>query len=229
MSKKTVMITGANRGLGLGFAKHYLDKGWDVIATYRENAMGLTDIKNIKSFQMNVESEESINTTLDLISSKYNSIDLLINNAGRYGTGQSSIHDPFNVEDMVKTYRTNTMGPLLVTQAALPLLEKGHDKKVIHISSKVGSIADNSGGGSYGYRASKTALNMINQNLSIELKPKGILSVVMHPGWVQTDMGGPNALISIDESISAMTQTIDKFKLEHTGGFFERTGERIPF
>lgn len=228
------MITGANRGIGLGLTRHYLQNGKHVVATYRTESAELEALQkefpsHFTAVQMNILDKDSVKNAFDTIVSKVDAIDVLINNAGRYGSGQRTIDEEFDVEDMILTYRTNTLGPLLVTQSALPLLEKGSDKKAIHISSKVGSIADNGMGGSYGYRASKTALNMVNKNLSLELKDKDVASIVMHPGWVQTDMGGPNATVTIDDSVQALAETIERFTMEHTGGFFERTGEPIPW
>jgi NAD(P)-dependent dehydrogenase (short-subunit alcohol dehydrogenase family) len=226
---KTVMITGANRGIGLGLTKHYANQGWEVIATYRDKPMELSSLGSVKTVQMDVSSSNSIQAGFEKVKSMCNSVDLLINNAGRYGNDAKSLEETIDIEDLVLSFRTNSIGALLVTQAALPLLERGKDKKIIHISSKMGSITDNSSGASYGYRASKTALNMFNKNLAVELKNKGMISVVMHPGWVQTDMGGKNALVTIDDSVVDLAKTIHKFTMEHSGGFFERTGEKIPF
>ncbi|MCB0272472.1 MAG: SDR family oxidoreductase [Bdellovibrionales bacterium] len=232
MKTKTIMITGANRGIGLGLTKSYLQLGHTVIATYRKDKESLDALKSdfsntLFTFPMDIQHEDSVKSTFKDISQKTGQIDLLINNAGRYGSNQASVKSTMDFTDMLVTYQTNTLGPLLVTKYALSLIEKGADKKIVHISSKVGSIADNGMGGAYGYRASKCALNMINKNLSLELPH--ITTVVMHPGWVQTDMGGANAPITIEESVNALVQTIDRFATNDSGGFFERTGEPIPF
>ena len=244
MKRKTVLITGVSQGIGLGLANHYWDAGWKVFGAYRSDPKGfcyLSDSASLgggpdrdsrveaQDIKLDVTSIESIQAAFKQLRTYTSSLDLLIINAVRFGDGQDSVNEKFDIEDMMLTYRTNTLGPLLVTQAAIPFLEHGDGKKVIHISSKVGSIQDNSSGGMYGYRASKTALNMINQNLALELKSKSIISVIMHPGWVQTSMGGTNAPVKVNDSVADITKTIEKFTMEHTGGFFERTGERIPF
>jgi len=205
-----------------------------VFSTYRKDNDALLDLKEIfpdalTLLQMDVADKASIEDAFKPLNALTDSIDILINNAGRYGSSQMSLNENFDIEDIVLTYRTNTLGPLLVLQQARPFLEKGADKKAIHISSKVGSIQDNESGGAYGYRASKTALNMMNKNMSIDLKDQGIASIVMHPGWVQTDMGGSNAPIDIKSSVTSLVTTIDQLSFDDSGKFFERDGSQIPW
>lgn len=234
-ASQSIIITGANRGIGLGFTQAYLQKGCNVIATYRSDAGSLSDFKkefpeHLTLVQMDVAKKESIQKAFDDIAKTFSSIDILINNAGRYGNDrQKSFDGSFDIEDMALTVKTNALCPLLVVQAARPLLQQAQSPKVINISSKMGSIADNSSGGSYGYRASKTALNMVNKSMALELQDEKITCIAFHPGWVQTDMGGPNAMITVDESVQAMMETISKLTLDDTGAFLERTGEPIPW
>jgi len=123
----------------------------------------------------------------------------------------------------------NAIAPLLLTQAIIGSLRKGSDKKLVYITSKMGSIDDNSGGGSYIYRSSKTALNSVVRSLSVDLRDEGFKVTVLHPGWVQTDMGGPNALIDTLTSVSGMIGVIDKLSLANTGQFFNYDGQPIAW
>jgi NAD(P)-dependent dehydrogenase (short-subunit alcohol dehydrogenase family) len=116
-----------------------------------------------------------------------------------------------------------------MTQAFLPHLKKGQLKKVASLTSKMGSIDDNSGGGEYLYRSSKTALNMVMKSLSIDLKPKGLLLITLHPGWVRTDMGGPNGLIDVEESVAGMKHQINKLSIKTSGQFIAYDGKKIPW
>jgi NAD(P)-dependent dehydrogenase (short-subunit alcohol dehydrogenase family) len=111
----------------------------------------------------------------------------------------------------------------------LPHLKKGTLKKVVSLTSKMGSIDDNSGGSEYLYRSSKTALNMVMKSLSIDLKPYNLAMITLHPGWVRTDMGGPNGLIDIDESVAGMKRQIDKLSMKNTGQFMAYDGKKIPW
>ena len=126
-------------------------------------------------------------------------------------------------------FEINTLGPLRMTRAFLPLLRRGNAPRVVHMTSLMGSISDNTSGGSYGYRMSKAALNMASRNLAHEFGSSGIISAVIHPGWVATDMGGAGAPLTIEESVTSMIRSIEGFGAEHSGFFFDRDGQRLEW
>lgn len=236
MATKNILITGANRGLGLGFVRHYLGPDVVVFAGARdpEGARELLELQRTSPHQLNIlpldiSSENHVREAANQFKQLADNLDILINNAGRYGQKHDVPLEELNVDDLHLTVEVNTFGPLRVSRAFLPFLKKGNEKKLIHITSLMGSIADNSSGNAYGYRISKAALNMLNRNLAHELKPHGICSVALHPGWVKTDMGGENAPLSIDESISGMTQTIQLLTLDQTGAFLRYDGSPCAF
>ena len=134
-----------------------------------------------------------------------------------------------SAEPWLEVLKVNLIAPLLITQSIIDNVKKGFDKKIYFLSSRVGSIEDNSGGGRYIYRSSKTALNQVVKSLSIDLKELGITVISLHPGWVRTDMGGPNALISVDESINGMMSVIEKTDIKNTGQFLNYDGNEIPW
>jgi NAD(P)-dependent dehydrogenase (short-subunit alcohol dehydrogenase family) len=230
--KRTVWITGANRGIGLEFVKQCLANGDHVIATYRSDQGGLKDFstESLTLVSMDVTEEESVSNAFSQASHALSQgLDVLINNAGRSGATISSLQDDLPLDDITTTFHTNVVGPMLVAKYAHPFLMQGQAKKLVNISSKMGSIQDNDSGASYMYRISKTAVNMLTQNMAHDFADDDICVLAFHPGWVQTDMGGPNALITPEESVKAMLATIDQKTQSDSGGFFERTGEKIPY
>lgn len=236
MSKRIILITGANRGLGLGFVKHYLGSTAEIFAATRDpntcrelQSLHQASPDSLHLLNLDVTQEESIREAASQIQKKVGSLDLLINNAGRYGEKRDVSLEEINLDDLRLTFEVNTLGPLRVTRAFRALLKAGREKKLVHITSLMGSISDNSSGSAYGYRISKTALNMLNRNLGHELKADGIVSVALHPGWVQTDMGGKNAPLTVDESVGSMIRTIDHLKLSQSGQFLQYDGTPCPF
>lgn len=229
---KHVVITGANRGIGLGLVKYYLDKGDTVAACCRQPSHadelnGLAkQYTTLSVYSIDVESEASISDFVRALGDA--EVDLVINNAGYYGP-KGYAFGQVNTTEWHKVFAINAMGPLLVAQHLAPLLAKCENSKLVCLSSKMGSMTDNTSGGSYLYRSSKSALNAVVKSLSIDLLPQNTLCVVLHPGWVQTEMGGPNALITVEESVHGMAQTIAKLTLAQTGQFFNYNGETIPW
>jgi NAD(P)-dependent dehydrogenase (short-subunit alcohol dehydrogenase family) len=227
--KYTVLITGANRGLGLEFVKQYALDGYQVIACTRkinkkdELHQLQENFKAISIHKLNVVNFSSI----DLFAKSFKkSIDILINNAGIYP--DSSI-DHIDCKIWLDAFKINTLAAFKMTKALLPHLKKGQLKKIASLTSKMGSIDDNSGGGEYLYRSSKTALNMVMKSLSIDLKPYDLSVITLHPGWVRTDMGGPNGLIDADESVTGMKRQIDKLSIKTSGQFIAYDGKKIPW
>ena len=153
-------------------------------------------------------------------------IDVLINNAGIY-PDSSTTH--INTDDWLEAFTVNSISPYKVTTAFTPHIAKSRLKKIATLTSKMGSIDDNSSGGSYIYRSSKVAANMVMKSLSIDLQPLGISVVILHPGWVQTDMGGSNALIDTKTSVNGMRRVIDHLRPATTGRFINYDGQHIPW
>ena len=228
-AKYTVLITGANRGLGLEFVKQYAIDNYEVIACSRK--INKKDdlhklqvkFKNISIYKLDVANFSSIDQFAKSLKSP---IDILINNAGVYP--DSSI-DHINYDTWLEAFKINTLAAFKMTKAFLPHLKKSHLKKVASLTSKMGSIDDNSGGSEYLYRSSKTALNMVMKSLSIDLKPYDLALITLHPGWVRTDMGGPNGLIDADESVTGMKRQIDKLSMKTSGQFIAYDGKKIPW
>ena len=225
----TVLITGANRGLGLEFVKQYAIDGYQVIACTRkinkkdELHQLQENFKAISIHKLDVANFSSI----DLFAKSFKKpIDILINNAGVYP--DSSINH-VDYKTWLDTFKINTLAAFKMTEAFLPHLKKGQLKKIVSLTSKMGSIDDNSGGGEYLYRSSKTALNMVMKSLSIDLNPYDLSLITLHPGWVRTDMGGPNGLIDVDESVTGMKRQIDKLSIKTSGQFIAYDGKKIPW
>lgn len=229
-----VLITGANRGLGLEFVKQYAEEGWQVHACCRhpEEAETLKSLVEehhnaVEIHKLDVSDFSAIENLAENAMSGV-TIDVLINNAGVYGGHENKLGD-VNYDEWLKTFRVNTLAPLKMAESFVKHLEKSEQKKIISISSKMGSIADNTSGNSYIYRSSKTALNMVMKNLAIDLQRKGMTVAVLHPGWVLTDMGGPNALIKPEESVHGMRKVIAELQKEDSGKFFDYKGEIVPW
>jgi len=229
-SKHTVLITGANRGLGLEFTKQYAQDGWQVLACCRdpESASQLKSLASSKPDIKLLPLDVSDFSQVDKLSKelKGQSIDLLINNAGIY---PDSSWGHINYDDWAQALKINAMAPLKMSEAFLENVTSSQLKKIVTLSSKMGSLDDNTSGGSYIYRTSKTAVNMVMKSLAIDLKPKGIASTVLHPGWVQTDMGGPNGLINTQQSVAGMRKVIDQLTLQNSGRFIAYDGKEIPW
>jgi NAD(P)-dependent dehydrogenase (short-subunit alcohol dehydrogenase family) len=225
-SKGVVLVTGANRGLGLEFSKQLQQAGYEVIGTARSPDKAV----ELKASGARVEQlDVSSQTSVEGLAKRLNdvSIDILINNAGMLNRTDSSL-DSLDFEIMERTFQVNSLGPLRVIQALLPNLQAGEKKTIVNITSRLGSI-ELSTGGMYSYRTSKTALNQINKIISAELAPQGFTSVVIHPGWVRTDMGGDAATLAIPESISAILKVVEGLSVENTGKFYNYDGEELPW
>lgn len=231
---KTLMITGANRGIGLEFARQYAAEGWRVIACTRDP--GKSDALNkladqspelIMIHALDVADHAQIENLAQVIGNE--SIDLLINNAGIYPDSDKGGFGHTDYAKWMEAFSINTMAPLKLTEAFFGQLARGSQKTIATISSLMGSMADNGSGGSYLYRSSKAAVNMVVKNLAIDLKSAGITAVVLHPGWVKTDMGGPDAMISATQSVSGMRHVIGRLTLNDSGKFYGYDGQEIPW
>ena len=226
----TVLVTGANRGLGREFVRQYLAEGWRVIATCRapDKAKELKAMTsaNLAVKALDVTSADAIAALAQALRSE--PIDLLINNAGVAGR-EAGEFGRIDARIYSSTMFTNSVAPVLLAQALLPHLERGQGKTIANISSQLGSIARNQTGGRYAYRSSKAALNAAMKSLAIDLEPRGIAVVVLHPGWVRTDMGGAGADIAPDVSVAGMRKVIAGLTPQKSGHFFNYDGSEIPW
>lgn len=216
-----VLVTGCNRGIGLQLCTQLHDRGEKVIGVCRSASPELNSlgIRVIESIDVSVAAD--VATLAKALDAEF--IDILINNAGIL---RSDSLETVDYELMLEQFCVNTLGPLRVTQALLPNLHEG--SKVAIVSSRVGSIEDNSSGNNYGYRVSKTAVNMVGTNLRHDLEPRGIAVALLHPGLVATDMTGGSG-VSPAESATGLIERIDELDLENTGGFWHAEGYRLPW
>jgi NAD(P)-dependent dehydrogenase (short-subunit alcohol dehydrogenase family) len=224
----TYVITGANRGLGLEFARQLSTRGKDtvILATARDPDAA-TDLARLvhQVMPLDVADEASIAAFRGLVGDR--PVDVLINNAGV--SSDTRRLEQVTMAELDRSFRINAFGAVLVTKALLPNLRAGTRKVVFNITSQLGSITNNRGGSSYGYRGSKAALNQLTVTMANELRGEGFTCVVAHPGWVQTDMGGPNATLKPEESISALLKIIDGLTPADTGKFFNYDGGTLPW
>ena len=219
----TIVITGASRGIGKGLAEAYAADGWTVIATARsdDDLHELSGIEHIEAMKLDVADEASRDAFVTAMGGR--PIDVLLNNAGILD------HDGANVEGWQRSFLVNAIAPYLLSQALADNVAASEKKVIAVMSSKVGSIDDNSGGGIVMYRSSKTAANMAFRCLEIEHGDRGISTVILHPGWVQTDMGGENALISVATSVAGLRERIAETNSENSGRFVAYDGEAIAW
>lgn len=229
----TVLITGANRGLGLEFCRQYAEAGWKVLACCREpgGAADLHDLSqrhsSISIHRLDVSRFEEIDRLSRDLADE--TIDVLINNAGVYGDSEHNRFGSIDYELWARVLRINAMAPTRMAEAFLPQVERSSRKLIVAVTSLMGSIADNTSGGSIVYRSGKAALNAAMKSLSIDLRSRGVGVLLLHPGWVQTDMGGPNAPTPPEESIAGMRRVIDGYRLEDSGRFLDFRGRELPW
>lgn len=217
----TVLVTGANKGIGLQLCKQLKERGDDVIAVCRAPSAELAemDVRIIEG--IDVSDGDAIARLKSILSDQ--TLDVLINNAGilkgdRFGN--------LDYDVMLEQFRVNTLGPLRVTEALAANLREG--SKVAIVSSRVGSIEDNGSGGNYGYRASKTAVNQVGMNLKHELASRGIAVALLHPGLVATELTGGRGISPI-ESAHGLIERIDALSIENSGKFWHAEGYKLPW
>lgn len=230
-----IVVTGASRGLGLEFTRQWLAAGNHVYALARNpsSSRALDELREVHTGalriqQCDVADDGSVASAGRAVEAAWDSIDILLNNAGTYGQRDDDLAG-LDLAELRRVFEVDAIGPLRVTRSFLPLLKKGAKPRLIHISSLMGSIEDNGSGGSYAYRMSKAALNMASRNMAHELKGSKILSVALHPGWVRTDMGGPDGRLTPQEAVASMITAIDGFGPKQSGGFFNLDGKIAPW
>jgi NAD(P)-dependent dehydrogenase (short-subunit alcohol dehydrogenase family) len=220
------LVTGANRGIGLAFARLLCRRGDRVIATARhpEKARDLAKLP-ARLEQLDVGDEKSIAALAGRIEGE--PLDVLVNNAGIGEDGAR--FGRLSMKELEEAFRVNAAGPVALAQALLPNLRAGKLRAIVNLSSGLGSISENESGGWIAYRASKAALNQLTRTAAAELKREGFICIAISPGWVRTDMGGPGASLSPDESVAAMLEIIDRLKPSDTGRFFDHRGREMPW
>jgi NAD(P)-dependent dehydrogenase (short-subunit alcohol dehydrogenase family) len=217
----TILITGANRGIGLEMTRQYEERGDEVIAVCRTSNAGLDRLGVQVIDDIDVTADDSVTRLADAVNGKH--IDRLVNNAGIL---ERTSLDHLDYESMERQFRVNSIAPLRVTAALRNNLAEG--AKVFIITSRMGSIDDNDSGGSYGYRMSKAAVNMAGKSLSVDLKDAGIAVFLLHPGWVSTDMTGGTG-IPVEESAKGLIGRMDTLDISQTGSFWHQEGYELPW
>jgi NAD(P)-dependent dehydrogenase (short-subunit alcohol dehydrogenase family) len=229
----STLITGANRGLGLEFARQYAAEGWRVYATCR-NPNSASDLRRladasdykVEIMALDVTGLASIKAVATVLEGQ--PIDLLLNNAGVGGPRGQNIGN-IDYEVWANVLDVNTLGPLRVSEAFVDHVARSERKLIVTLTSGMGSIADNASGGAFAYRSSKAAVNMVMRSLAIDLTPRGITCVVINPGWVQTDMGGPHGTQTPAESVMKLRRLIDNLEPAHSGKFFNHDGREYAW
>lgn len=230
---RTVLITGANRGLGLEFCRQYAREGWQVLACCRDpdHAEALRHLAAhspaLSLHRLDVERFEQIDALAQTLAGQ--PIDLLLNNAGIYGDSAQTPFGALDYDQWARVLKIDTLAPVKLAEALLPQLELGSGRLIASITSLMGSIADNSGGGSPMYRSAKAALNAAMRTLSIDLRDRGVGVLLLHPGWVQTDMGGAKAPTQPEDSVSGMRQVIAAYTPADSGRFLDFRGKELPW
>ena len=217
----TVLITGCNRGICLEVCRQYRERGDDVIGVCRSASDALRETGAEVIDGVDVTSDDGVARLVDALKSRQ--LDIVINNAGILMRDDL---DDIDFDDMLEQYRVNTIGPLRVTRALRSNLAP--NAKVAVVTSRVGSIEDNGSGGNYGYRCSKTAANMVGMNLHHDLSPKGIAVLLLHPGYVATDMTGGGGIPAPD-SARGIVARMDELGLEQSGTFWHAEGYQLPW
>ncbi|KPA51867.1 short-chain dehydrogenase [Photobacterium leiognathi subsp. mandapamensis] len=228
--KRNVMITGANRGIGLSLVEQYLIQGWAVHATVRtlDSALALEQLAAKYTDLMIHVLDVTDYEQMEHLAAQLPVLDVLINNAGYYGPKGYGFGNT-DVNEWRKVFEINTIAPLKLVESLYPLLKKGQTKKIACLSSKVGSMTENTSGGGYIYRSSKAALNSVVKSLSNDLREEGFTVLALHPGWVQTEMGGPNALIDTATSAQGLYAVIEQSSPIQSGEFINYDGSRIAW
>jgi NAD(P)-dependent dehydrogenase (short-subunit alcohol dehydrogenase family) len=229
----TILVTGANRGLGLEFVRQYLREGWTVIAACRNPAQA-QELRRLEresrddliTLEIDVADNASVKRAATSLPNP--AIDILINCAGVFGASGQTLGS-LNYGNWIQVLETNVLGPARICEAFLERVANSDSRLIVTITSGMGSIADNDSGGYIAYRTSKAAVNMLMRSAAIDLRPRGIACVVLNPGWVKTDMGGPNAKLSPADSIGAMRRVISKLSLKDSGRFYNHDGREYPW
>jgi NAD(P)-dependent dehydrogenase (short-subunit alcohol dehydrogenase family) len=220
------LVTGASRGLGLEWARQLAARGETVIATARDpEASRELKALGVETHELDVADQGSVDAFAAGLGSR--PLDVILNNAGVGGSGAAL--PQLEWDEVLRTMDVNALGPMRVTQAAWTNLLAGRRKLVVNVTSRMGSIGDNGSGGYYAYRASKAALNMLTRTLALDSRRQGVTCVLLHPGWVATDMGGKQAPLSPQQSVEGMLSVLDRLAPGDSGRFLDWSGAELPW
>jgi short-subunit dehydrogenase len=230
---KTVLITGANRGIGLEHTRQFAARGIQVFAATRlpETAEDLTRLASVHARYITIIGYDAAKPDASACAKQVignTPIDLLLANAGDMG-GSSQVFGSVDVEEMLNLFRINSLAPLKLVEALVNNIASSDRKLIAFQSSLMGSIGDNSSGGYYAYRVSKAALNMIAKGVSNDLRSRGVIAVTMHPGWVKTRMGGQKAPVTVEKSVAGQQRLLDRLTSKDSGHFFNYDGKELPW
>ncbi|MCL1079704.1 SDR family oxidoreductase [Parashewanella spongiae] len=228
---KQVLITGSNRGIGLALTRLYCKQNWQVIACCRdpESATELKalsdEYQNLDVFALDVTDYDAVKILAADLKNVH--LNLLINNAGYYGPKGYAFGET-DVAEWRKVFEINTIAPMKMIEAFNQQLKNGNGL-IANMSSAMGSMGENASGGSYIYRSSKAALNAITKSMSIDGEADGIRAIALHPGWVKTDMGGTNALLTTEQSVTGLKSVLDNFNDSQNGAFYDSKGRNLAW
>ncbi len=232
----TVLITGANRGLGLGLAKAYLEDGCDVVALVRQASPELTGLgcAALDIRECTLTDDWELGAVADSLADR--TIDVLINNAGRMAkveglarADQLQGFGHFNRELWHDVFDINLFTPMRLAELLVEQVARAERGRIVTLSSMLGSMALNDSGGLYAYRASKAGVNAIMKSMAMDLAEQGVIAIAMHPGWVRTDMGGSKATFDIDTSVRGMQAVIERLSFEDSGKLLSHDGSELPW
>jgi len=240
---RRILITGSNRGIGLELVRHYLLQDDTLIFATCRNPAQADDLQSIANqqpdrvhiIQLDVIDQASIDKSVATVSQLADGLDMLINNAGILPGGVDDraknigSFGSLEADAMLNVFRVNSISPIMVTQAYADLLRNGTDTRVINVSSDAGSITLRNKGCDYSYPSSKAALNMMSRCLAGDLRGDDVIVISIHPGFIQTDMGGVNATLTLDEALPRLVQTIDGLTLTDSGQFFNWDGKHVDW
>jgi len=232
MTNSCILITGANRGIGLELSAQFAEDGWQVLACCR-NPDAAVDLQALARQFAAVEAHALDVTDYEQMAAlakrlHHRPIDILLSNAGIYGP-RAAVFGKVNAADWRQVFEVNTIAPMMLVQAFVEQVAASRQKLVAVMSSKMGSIADNGSGGAYLYRSSKTALNQVARSLSIDLAGRDVSVISLHPGWVRTEMGGPDGEISVQQSATGLKSILQAAGPAQSGQFIEYDGSPIPW
>jgi len=229
-----IVVTGASRGIGLELVRQLAGRGDTVEACARRpaDAGALTALAGDRVTLHSLDVRDPVSVHSLARSLRDAPIDIVFNVAGVYGGPRQSLGqmaEDLALDEVTSVLDINATGPLRIAVALLPHVRRGATKKLVHVTSEMGSIGDNTSGGYYAYRMSKAALNIMSRSLAVDLRGEGIVSVVINPGWVQTDMGGPGAPTPVADSVRGILREVDRATLADSGEFLNWNGERLPW
>lgn len=231
---KRIFITGANRGIGLELTRQCLQRGDQVFASCRQpdQANELQTLQaeyadRLRILQLDVTDQAQIKAAANALAAEVDGLDILFNNAGILLSGEQVGN--LGADSLLNVLHVNSVGPLMVAQALLHLLRAGQDPKIINVTSQLGSISRKKSGGRYSYDGSKAALNMFTRSLAFDVINDGIITIVIHPGWVQTDMGGSGASLTVEASAKGILQVTANLTKKDVGRFLQWDGDELPW